>query len=85
MTILPSKDFDLIKFLTKEKSEIRKKMGFDCEIEVELGSEWVYKLESDFDSWTSHYADERSTILGMPLRINYKNPDEVKIWVNGVN
>lgn len=85
MTLLPSNNFDIMEFLFKQKTVIRNKMGFECDIEVELGTEWVKTLEERFDSWSSQYSDERSVILGMPLRINYQNPNEVKLWANGVN
>ena len=85
MTIVPSKDFDIMDFLIRQENEIRQKLGYRCELEVELGTEWVFMLEKRFDSWSSKYEDGLSSILGMPLRINYKNPHEIKIWANGVN
>lgn len=85
MTVIPSNNFDIMDFLIKEKTEIRQRLGFNCELEVELGSEWVYLIESRFDSWSSHYPNEISTILGMALRINYQNPNEIKIWANIIN
>ena len=61
------------------------KNGYESDIKFELGSEIVSQLRIDCmhyfkDSFKNPLKDEKLMIMGIPVEVNYDDPNIIKLW-----